>query len=395
MPDYTYTSGSEGLNFEDKYLMWSDMGLPNPSSPYTAEIWSFGLNSLGQLATNDNVNRSSPVQIGASPFNISKFNQGTSQAGYVATNGTLWMWGQNSFGNLGDGTITVRSSPIQIGLLTNWSKIYPGYTTFGIKIDSSLWGWGYNTNGQLGDGTNTGTSSPNQIGLLTNWSTCQSGVSFSGTSATKLDGSLWGWGTNSSGNIGVNDTIHRSSPVQVGSLTNWKRVLKDSHTVALKTDGTLWSWGSNSPYGNLGDGTIVDKSSPVQIGTNSNWVDFSTGQFINIARTSSGLIYTWGINIAGNLGDGTLTHRSSPVQIGALTNWNKICANGSGGSPNMNIASIKQDGTLWTWGANANGELGLNDTTHRSSPVQVGALTNWKLLSEKGGSCTFAIKTTY
>jgi alpha-tubulin suppressor-like RCC1 family protein len=160
--------------------------------------------------------------------------------------GTLFTWGQNNYGQLGNGNTTYYSSPIQIGSLTNWKQVSCSInSTLAIKTDGTLWAWGSNTYGSLGNGTITSYSSPIQIGALTDWKQVVCSIRYSG--AIKTDGTLWSWGGNDYGQLGNGNTTHYSSPIQIGSLTNWKQVAPcESYTAfAIKTDGTLWGMGRN------------------------------------------------------------------------------------------------------------------------------------------------------
>jgi alpha-tubulin suppressor-like RCC1 family protein len=153
--------------------------------------------------------------------------------------GTLWAWGLNSFGQIGDGTNTDKNTPAQIGSDTNWSTIATGYEhTIALKADGTLWTWGRNHNGRLGDGTTTDRYTPAQIGSDTNWSAISAGLDH--THGLKSDGILWAWGHNSHGRLGDGTTTHRHTPTQTGSDTNWSTIAAGTdHTVALKADGTL------------------------------------------------------------------------------------------------------------------------------------------------------------
>src|SRR5579872_4197543 len=169
---------------------------------------------------------------------------------------TLWAWGYNGYGQLGDGTSTDHHSPEQIGTDANWAQVSAGGLNFtvAIKTEGTLWAWGFNNDGELGDGTTTGRDSPEQIGTDTNWAQVSAGDS--DTLAVRTDGSLWGWGFNGNGQLGDGTTTGRNSPEQVGTDINWAQVSAGySHTLAIKTDGTLWAWGFNGD-GELGDGTV-------------------------------------------------------------------------------------------------------------------------------------------
>jgi alpha-tubulin suppressor-like RCC1 family protein len=208
-----------------------------------------------------------------------------------------------------------------------------------------------------------------QVGALTTWASVDIGSS---TVAIKTDGTLWAWGPNGYGSLGQGNTTSTSSPVQVGAGTTWSTAVCGGfgHMHAIKTDGTLWAWGNNN-RGQLGLNNLTNISSPVQVGTLTNWLKLSAGTYHNAAIKTDGTMWTWGFNY-GRLGLGNGSHYSSPKQVGALTTW----SNASAGS--YGCAAIKTDSTLWTWSAlNGQGDLGQGNTTDRSSPVQVGALTNW------------------
>ena len=293
-------------------------------------MWSWGPNGVAQLGQNDTVYRSSPTQIG-SLTTWSKIAAGSAFSIAIKTDGTMWSWGTNSSGHLGiNSNIGVfgKSSPTQIGALTTWSDIRSGNEhTLAIKTDGTLWAWGSNDKGRIGDNTNPeiNRSSPVQIGALTTWSkTSASGYSM----AIKTDGTLWAWGNNDSGQLGDGTKVYRSSPVQIGALTTWSQInAGGSGTAAIKTDGTMWMWGYNG-YGSLGDNTTISKSSPIQLGALTTWsVIAGTAAHIMAIKTA-GTLWLWGSNYQGQLGDNKLANvRSSPVQLSSLTTWTKIAGN--------------------------------------------------------------------
>jgi alpha-tubulin suppressor-like RCC1 family protein len=297
----------------------------------------------------------------------------------IKTDGTLWTWGNNSNGQLGDNTSIAKSSPVQtIAGGTNWKQLAGAHHIAAIKTDGTLWLWGGNSSGQLGDNTATPKSSPVQtISGGTNWKQVACGTSH--TAAIKTDGTLWTWGWNPFGQLGDNTTTDKSSPVQtIAGGTNWQHVVTGAyHIAAIKTDGTLWTWGYNN-YGQLGNNTATPKSSPVQtISGGTNWKQVAGGVYQTAAIKTDGTLWSWGRNDYGQLGDNTNANKSSPVQtIAAGTNW-KLVAGGW-----YHTAAIKTDGTLWTWGNNPSGGLGDNTTTSKSSPVQtISGGTNWKQLA--------------
>ena len=308
---------------------------------------------------------------------------------------TLWSWGTNTSGQLGDNTIVNRSTPVTTLLGgTNWKSIAGGaFHTVALKTDGTLWSWGYNSEGLLGT-NDTRTRSTPVTTLLggTNWKSIACGRLH--TIAIKTDGTLWSWGYNFYGNLGDNTRTYRSTPVTtlLGG-TNWKSIASQRyHTVALKTDGTLWSWGYNQfgQLGNFSSGSTASRSTPVTtlLGGN-NWKSIASGYAYTVALKTDGTLWTWGENFNGQLGVNDTTTRSTPVTtlLGG-TNWKSIA-----GGYNHTVA-IKTDGTLWCWGFNGYGNLGVNDTTTRNTPVTtlLGG-TNWKSIACGDKGHTIAIKT--
>ena len=359
---------------------------PPPKSLYT---WGGTYTNPGMLGLGNITNYSSPKHVGSlTNWAVTAANNGLFAAA-VKSDGTLWLWGQNNYGQLGLGNTTNRSSPNQVGSLTNWLSVACGYNfTLSIKTDGTLWAWGQNNWGQLGLGNTTYYSSPKQVGALTTWLSVTGGYQF--TFAIKTNGTLWAWGHNNIGQLGLgNTTSYYSSPKQVGALTNWLSVACGTYfTTAIKTDGTLWSWGNNG-NGQLGLNDTANRNSPVQVGALNTWINVATGGSNVLAVKTNGTLWSWGRNVAGQLGLGNTTAYSSPKQIGALTNWSKPSA---GGSVGQNVGVIKTDGTLWSWGANGYGQLGLGNTSYYSSPMQVGASTNWLLIT-MGSSWALGIST--
>lgn len=346
-------------------------------------LWSWGSSYYGESGQGTTSSSSSPIQVGA----LTTWRQVSASDGYssfgIRTNGTLWSWGINSYGQLCQGDISSRSSPVQVGALTNWSKVdASGNIVIMLKTDGTLWTCGvtpYNL---------SANSSPVQVGSLTTWSSVSCGNGH--LAAIKNDGTLWTWGGNSLGALGLNDRTNRSSPTQVGSLTNWKSVSCGLYnTMAVKTDGTLWAWGANGD-GQLGQSDIVYRSSPIQVGSLTTWamVSISSASYTVMAIKTDGTLWAWGTNTYGQLGLSDIVKRSSPIQVGSLTNWSDIDVGPS------YCHAIKTDGTLWCWGNNSGGVLGINSTSPAkiSSPVQIGSLTNWKSVSV-GYNHALAIKT--
>ena len=346
-------------------------------------LWMVGVNGQGQIGDNTIVSKSIAVQTIAQGNNWKQISCGNSTTlpftAAIKTDGTLWMWGSNTSGKLGDNTGTNRSSPVQtVTFATNWKQVCCGANhVAAIKTDGTLWCWGTNANGALGDNTVTVRSSPIQTITRGNtWKQVSAGRNF--TAAVKTDGTLWLWGVNVNGQIGDNSATTKSSPVQtVTFATNWKQVSCGyQHTAAVKTDGTLWCWGWNN-NGQLGDNTSTDRSSPVQTVTaGTNWKQVACGYTFTACTKTDGTLWLWGRNLEGQLGDNTAILKSSPVQTVTYgTNWKNVGIS----SGSFATSAIKNDGTLWVWGYNAGGQIGDGTATTRSSPVQtyLGG-NNWK-----------------
>lgn len=298
----------------------------------------------------------------------------------------LWLWGDNYYGQLGNGATssTFVSSPIQtIASGVEWKQVSLGEShSAAIKHDGTLWMWGRNQYGQLGDGTTLSRSSPVQtVAGGTGWKyvSC-SPVNGRSTYAVKHDGSLWTWGNNSSGELGDGTVVSKSSPVQtVATGGVWTSVSAGTYfAAAIKADGTLWTWGAND-FGQLGDGTVAYKSSPVQTVAGGNtWSSAAAGQTHLVAIKADGTLWTCGSNWSAQLGDGSIDNaKSSPVQTiaGGIT-WRQASAGAD------HTAAVKTDGTLWIWGAAQVALQHSGAILNFSSPTQtIAGGTNWKYVA--------------
>ena len=316
--------------------------------------------------------------------------------------GNLWVWGSNSRGGLGNNTVVNISTPVTtFAGGANWKQIngttvgggsFDNTSMMAIKTDGTLWGWGSNSYGQLGNNTFSGDRSlPNTTFVGgTNWK--QVSVSRA-TGAIKTDGTLWVWGNNGNAQLG-NNTIN-SSVVPITTFaggTNWKQVSCGYfHTLAIKTDGTLWTWGRNA-YGELGNNITITRSTPVTtFAGGNNWKQCYGSRYASSAIKTDGTLWTWGYAAIGQLGNNSGTNALTPVTtfLGG-SNWKLLSVGGSNAQHN---AAIKTDGTLWVWGQNNNGQLGINNTNVSYIPrTTFAGGTNWKQVSCNFGT-TVAIKT--
>ena len=350
--------------------IWSYTGIP---------AWfGMGKNDYGQLGQNSLAALSSPTQLPSGTGTWSKISSSSGKQFFgLKTDGTAWAWGYNDNGQLGINvgapayTVKYRSSPTQIGTDSTWSSTFStdGANSFWIKTDGTLWSWGYNPNGALGlnspfigypfPARSGQKSSPTQVGTNTTWSDVIAG----GGSATalKTDGTLWSWGTNLNGELGRNTvgaSECRSSPVQIPGTT-WSKIAVTSNTKwGIKTDGTLWGWGSDQ-FGKLGQNTNqVRLSSPTQVGTATTWDKFGSCNSHILAVKTDGTLWSWGYNQYGPLGQ-----NQAKAQIYSLSSPTQIPGTNWSqvAAGYLQNAATKTDGTLWTWGENEGGQLGHDD----------------------------------
>ncbi|WP_340015437.1 fibronectin type III domain-containing protein [Paenibacillus sp. FSL K6-1318] len=490
-------------------------------------VWSWGMNESGQLGLGDFIDHPTPTQI-PDLNNVIKITAGYSHSMALTNNGEVWTWGNNYYGEVGDGTtIQKRPTPVKAAHLKGATDIEAGEMySYALKKNGSLWAWGFNTYGQLGNGATTAQptrvlvnginypvdkdapTAPGQLRITGKTSSTavmywdesednhavkeylvysgstlfntlpvdgkslesiinytatglapgqtytftvkakdyQGNISTSSNSVTvtteqsftrqmsggqshslalKSDGSVWAWGYNQMGQLGVKGAFLAKTPIQIptlnsitsitsgpdynlalksdgtvwawgsnmnGQLANTNSRQQDtpmkiegldsviaidagtSHALALKKDGTVWAWGSNY-YGDLGLGHNNSQYAPTKIPTLSGVKSISAGAFFSFAIKSDGTVWAWGANGFGQLGDGTKVQKNVPIRIAGLTGVESISLGFYHG------LALKQDGTVWAWGYNYNGQLGDGTNTERLTPVRINSLSGISQIS--------------
>lgn len=331
-------------------------------------LWAWGLNDKGQLGDGTTVSKTIPTQIGTDTDWI-KINAKTYNSMALKSNGTLWAWGdnyggQNGNGNHGNGAID--TIPTQIGTDNQWVEFsIVGNLGFGIKSNGTLWGWGLNQSGELGIGDMLPHYTPIQIGIDIDW------AKISVTNhilAIKNNNSLWGWGLNKQGSLAIgnpNDFI--VSPTQTGNNTSDWEIAESGlccSSKMIKTDGSLWAMGG-ADSGNLGTGGSVDVNTPTQVGTDNDWKTITT-DLHTCAIKNDGTLWVWGFNFFGQLGDGTNTSKSLPTQIASDQTWLMVKAGF------QYTLAISSDHSLYAWGRNSSGQLGDGTLINKNVPTLIG-----------------------
>jgi alpha-tubulin suppressor-like RCC1 family protein len=391
-------------------------------------VYCWGGNSWGELGDGTTTARAGATQVGSATDWTQVAAGGNATCGLRGTvaGGTAWCWGGNWTGELGDGTTTNSQVPVQVGAATDWTAITAGtHFACGIRgagAPSTLWCWGYGQNGQLGNGGTANASTPQQV-AGTGWSEVSAGVAHA--CAVHVDGTLVCWGVGGSGQLGDGAAADSSTPVSVAGNT-WASVSAGkNHTCATKSDHTIWCWGANAS-GQAGDSSTTQRNTPVQAGTATTFTTVAVGGDTSCGLLTDGTRWCWGDNDLGEIGDGTTISRSSPVQSGSMATWTTLTlgdsaacgvaasgglwCSGSGGNgtgrqqlgdgttqwdpaavsagASWTSASagtwsgcgVRLDASLWCWGFNGQGQLGLGDVTTRPYPVQVVGAT-WSQVS--------------
>jgi alpha-tubulin suppressor-like RCC1 family protein len=408
-------------------------------------VWAWGANGAGQLGNGNTMTRTTPAAV-PGLTGVVAIAAGSSHTVALKSDGTVWAWGNNNYGQLGIGNFYPysRATPAVVPDLSGVIAIAAGFGhTLALKSDGSVWAWGWNDFGQLGDGTRTwdppyGRATPGIVPDLTGVIAIAAG--FAHSVAFKSDGSVLAWGLNSNGQLGDGSSYDHATPAIVSSLTGVTAIAAGSaHTFALKSDGSVWAWGSNGSgelgngsilqvypasvpglagvtaiasgafhtialkfdgtvltlgdnrYGQLGDGSITTqepygRATPTAVPGLTGVIGLAAGSNHTAVLKSDGSVLSWGNNMSSQLGDGSLQVRSVPAKVPGITSVIAVAA------ADLNTVALRADGTVWTWGANWKGQLGDGTFTDRTTPAVVPGLSGVVAI-DAGYMYTVALKS--
>lgn len=330
--------------------------------------WCWGYNFDGQLGDGTTTSRTTLVAVSTLSSGVATMSAGVDHTCARKTDGSVLCWGNNYRGQLGDGTTTQRLVPTAVsGFASGATGVSAGdQHTCAVKSGGATWCWGINTYGQVGDGTTTNRSTPTALTALASG---VSGVAAGSnhTCAVKTDGTAWCWGQNNAGQLGDGTTTNRLTPTAVTGLGTSVQAIAANylHTCALRTGGAVSCWGLNA-QGQLGDGTTTNRIVPTAVSGLADAAGLSAGNSFTCVIKTNGSIWCWGYNHKGQVGDGTTTNRSVPTPVSGLGSG--VSAVSAGG---FTACARKQDDSLWCWGNNDTGQLGDGTTTGRLIPVPV------------------------
>ncbi len=319
-------------------------------------VWAWGINASGELGDGKG-GYDYNAELVLNLADAQELSSGSVHSLVIRSDSRVWGWGQNYIGCLGICGTSQAPAPVQVTEGEGYSRVAAGHDhSLGLKTDGTVWGWGCNEAGQLGDGTEYSSSEPVQAIGLEDIIAIAAGEGFS--MALQDDGTVWTWG---SGNCIGNGTWDNSNvPVHLTTLEGITAISARCYSpLALKSDGTVWAW-AGMYYGN----------SPVQVTGLSNITNVASGASFYLAMSNDGTVWAWGCNFCGQLGDGTNDDSETPVQVSGLSNVTAICAGGD------HAMAMKNDGTLWAWGSDGVGQLGNGTAVDSNVPVRVLSVLN-------------------
>ena len=313
----------------------------------------------------------------------------------VRSDGTVWSWGANDRGRTGQSTTSGSTKvPTVISGFTGVQSVEVGPTfVVALKGDGTLWSWGSNSEGELGIGTTVDATTPQQIGSASNWVRVSVGAAH--VLALNQLGELWVWGDGDSHRLGLGDTTDRLQPTRVGTATTWARISAGtSSSLAVQTDGTLWAWGSHEGF-QTGLGTDTgSQATPTRVTLDTDWQTVYAGDRMGFAIRTSGQLWAWGVNTDGRLGLGGVASAATPSRVGSDATWSSVSATVmSYGS--TTVLGTKSDGSLWAWGLNGGalaGSLGYGSSP--LTPTRLFSDRTVLMATHRGGSSAAVLVRT-
>ena len=391
---------------------WYSAALKNDGS-----VWAWGDGGSGQLGDGQYVSVLAPIQLPGLPPSTQRVVAGFLHSFALASDGSVYAWGHNTTGALGDGTTVTRLTPTRANEVPAMSMVaVGGGHTVALRPDGTVMTWGDNAWGQLGNAALTFRSTPTVVpglsgitavtaggtvafaltsqGTLYEWGNLIGyGVGYSsprpvpgidGVTAVSAGGwhvvailadrTLRAWGSNYRGRLGVGTDDFPAGPVAVANIGNVVRVSAGlNHTLAVRGDGTVWAWGEND-YGQLGDGSTTDRLVPVQVAGLANVIEVAAGPQHSLALLADGTVMAWGRNYEGQLGQGSEPMRLAPLRVPGLPPATAVVAA-------REFSAAVSGGNVWTWGVNYNGGIGCRACDGRSGPVRLPGLERVTSLS--------------
>jgi len=320
-------------------------------------VWSWGVNSYGQIGDNSTTQRYTPVSVLGAVKTFCQISAGGIHVLGIDKNGRLWTWGFNSSGQLGDNSTTSRLTPVSVlGAVKTFCKIYGG-TSYSLAIDKNgrVWSWGNNASGQLGDNSTTSRLTPvSVLGAVKTFCTIAAGLLH--TLGIDKNGRVWGWGANGNSQLGDNTTTQRNTPVSIlGAVKTFCQISGgNSFSLGIDKNGRAWGWGYNG-RGQVGDNSVTQRATPVSVaGTVKTFCKISAGNIFSVAIDKNGRAWSWGNNTSGELGNGTNISQRTPVSVvGTVKTFCEIAAGVN------HAVAIDKNGLVWGWGSNSYGQLGF------------------------------------